>query len=659
MNMQSNRSCEIVVSLNNDLAFIKETVASMFDGGFPRENHVTFLGVNCDSAVVSYISTVADSIPEVDVQFIDGALVRAVNGILQDSEAEYTCFLSANVILPENWLASLLKALECNTNASATMPICNGVNSTSIALPAGCTINTMEWFFRSRTASVGPDLNMDASACVLLKNSCIRQVGLLDEHYQTLKWALLDFSICRSGTVPQVCLAEDTFVYQFPEKQTVELEADQVRFNSKPRSKQKLRATERHNRKEMSLVLSEVASDSRWSPLTTARETYRKMRTHYNHSEYLLMAQAALKGLLQFPGGSTPVVSKRFTSRMVRPNRLRVTYVLHNLTVAGGVISTIQLANELVLLGAEVRVVALYQYPETTDWKWYTQPIVYRNPDELIKNFPESDIAIATHWTTANWVAEVVRQGGAGKSVYFLQDYESWFYPESDVKSRSEVRRSYELIENKIVKSNWLHDLVEEDGFSSHKILLGLDLGVFYPRDVPVSDATTIIAMARPGTPRRGFNNLVRALSLIKSEFPATSIVLFGEDLSSRTIPFEYKGAGVVSSPDEMAELYSLATIFIDASDFQGFGRTALEAMACDTACILTNVGGLSEYARHDENCLLVPPDDSQAICSAFRSLENDTGLADRIRVNGLEVAKHFSHKIEARKTLEYFESIT
>ena len=81
--------------------------------------------------------------------------------------------------------------------------------------------------------------------------------------------------------------------------------------------------------------------------------------------------------------------------------------------------------------------------------------------------------------------------------------------------------------------------------------------------------------------------------------------------------------------------------------------------MACDTACILTNVGGLSEYARHDENCLLVPPGDPQAIFRAFCSLENNASLMDRIRKNGLDVSKRFSHKIEARKTLDYFESIT
>ena len=659
MNIPPKPDCEIVVPLCGDLASIQETVSSLVNCDRTLQHKITLLGVEGDTATVEYLLSVANADDAIDLGFIEHTQIDSINSILQSSSFKYTCFVASNAIFSDHWLESLISAIELKEDAFTAIPISNGGGSTAVPIPPGCSINTMDWFFRSRARRVSPDLYLHMPACVLFDNSIFEKFGFLDASYKTLKWALFDLAVFGAGFAPRTCLAENSYVYQFPEEKTEEFDQDRQYFYSKPYARRKIKALERHNKKEMSAILNEVAAESRWSPLTTARETYRKIRNHYHHGEFLPMIKAALVGAVQLPLGSTAVVSKRFTSKMVQPERLRVTYVLHNLTVAGGVISTVQLANELVLLGAEVRVVALYQYPETERWKWYTKPIIYRNPGELIKNFPESDVAIATHWTTASWVADVVKGGSAKKSVYFLQDYESWFFPESDQKSRAEVKGSYAIIDNKIVKSNWLRDLVESDGYSSQKILLGLDLGIFYPRDVPESKNISIIAMARPGTPRRGFGNLVSALHLIKSEFPSTSIMLFGENLSSESIGFEYEGVGVVSSPDKMAELYSMATVFIDASDFQGFGRTALEAMACNTACILTNVGGLSEYARHQENCLLVPPGDPQAICSAFRSLVNDTSLRSRIRSQGMEVAKHFSHKIEARKTLDYLELIT
>lgn len=657
MGMSSEYQCEIVVPLFGDLASIKETLSSLVNCRSTTQHKVTLLAVAGDRATVEYLSSVTDDV--IDLKIIEGSAIASINDILRASSSKYTCFISGNAIFSEHWLEKLVSAIELNAGTFAAIPLSNGGGSTAVPIPPGCSINTMSWFFNARTRRVSPDLYLDLPACVLFNNSIFEEFGFLDTNYCNLKWALLDFTVFSAEFAPRISLAETSFVFQFSDKSLTEFEQDREYFYSKPLAEKKLQTLQRHNKKQMSSILTEVAPGSRWTPLTTARETYRKIRNHYHRGELRSMIKAAVKGVLQLPRGSTAVVGKRFTSKMVQPEKLRVTYVLHNLTVAGGVISTIQIANELVLLGAEVRVVALYQYPETERWKWYTQPIIYRDANELIRNFPESDVAIATHWTTASWVEEIVKRGGAKESVYFLQDYESWFFPESDRKSRAEVKRTYAMIDNKIVKSNWLQDLIKGDGYPSKKIWLGLDLGIFYPRDVAHRDNVTIIAMARPRTPRRGFGTLISALDLIKTEFPSVSIVLFGDNLASHDIGFEYEGVGVVSSPDKMAELYSTATVFIDASDFQGFGRTALEAMACDTACILTNVGGLSEYARHEENCLLVPPGEPQAICDAFRLLIDDRSLCDRIRMRGMEVAQDFSHKVEAKKTLAYLESIT
>ena len=42
---------------------------------------------------------------------------------------------------------------------------------------------------------------------------------------------------------------------------------------------------------------------------------------------------ARLVGLARLPTSSTAIASKKFTSRMVCPQKLRVTYVLHNITL--------------------------------------------------------------------------------------------------------------------------------------------------------------------------------------------------------------------------------------------------------------------------------------------------------------------------------------
>jgi len=139
---------------------------------------------------------------------------------------------------------------------------------------------------------------------------------------------------------------------------------------------------------------------------------------------------------------------------------------------------------------------------------------------------------------------------------------------------------------------------------------------------------------------------------------PEVEIVLFGDDLSKQDIPFTYRDEWVITNQNRLAELYSTADVYLDGSDFQGFGRPALEAMACGAACVLTKVGGVTEYARDGENCLLVPPKSPEAFAEAILKILDDPDLKTRLIKGGQSTAQEYCHKREARETLEYFKSI-
>ncbi|MEZ5582687.1 MAG: glycosyltransferase family 4 protein [Candidatus Competibacteraceae bacterium] len=344
---------------------------------------------------------------------------------------------------------------------------------------------------------------------------------------------------------------------------------------------------------------------------------------------------------------------------LTRPNRLRVTYLVHKLVISGGVLSVFQLVNELILLGVEARIVALYEDPAVYEWsKLLTRPIIFRNEQELVRNCPDSDIVVATLWNTASWAVEIAKQNRAKHTVYFIQDYEPWFFPDSDAEKRRQVKATYGLIEHRIVMSDWLNDLLLQEGFSATKIALGMDLGRFYPRAM-LRSQPTVLAMARPGTPRRGFPATIAALARLKQLMPEVEIVLFGDRfLSYRRIPFPYRDEGVVFEQNRLAELYSEADVFLDGSDFQGFGRCALEAMACGPPCVLTEVGGVMEYAIEGENALLVPPRQPNAFVVAIKAILDDEALKNRLAEGGLATAKRYCHKSEAKATLAYFERL-
>jgi len=106
----------------------------------------------------------------------------------------------------------------------------------------------------------------------------------------------------------------------------------------------------------------------------------------------------------------------------------------------------------------------------------------------------------------------------------------------------------------------------------------------------------------------------------------------------------------------ELPYLYNAATLFVFPSLYEGFGLPPLEAMACGTPVITTDVSSLPEVVG--QAGLLVPPDDVDALAKAIESVLEDESLAARLSLAGLEQAKKFSWERCARQTLAIYKTI-
>jgi glycosyltransferase involved in cell wall biosynthesis len=95
--------------------------------------------------------------------------------------------------------------------------------------------------------------------------------------------------------------------------------------------------------------------------------------------------------------------------------------------------------------------------------------------------------------------------------------------------------------------------------------------------------------------------------------------------------------------------------VFVDASAYQAFGRTGLEAMACGAVPLLPALGGVHEYALHDENAVILAGGDPREIADAIVSLARDPGRLRRLREAGTRAALSFSIERAARGQLELF----
>jgi phosphoheptose isomerase len=83
---------------------------------------------------------------------------------------------------------------------------------------------------------------------------------------------------------------------------------------------------------------------------------------------------------------------------------------------------------------------------------------------------------------------------------------------------------------------------------------------------------------------------------------------------------------------DVLKHYYSAADVFVTTPWYEPFGITPVEAMACGTPVIGSNVGGIKFTVRDGETGYLVPPNDPDALAERLAHLYRHPRLASLIR---------------------------
>ena len=81
---------------------------------------------------------------------------------------------------------------------------------------------------------------------------------------------------------------------------------------------------------------------------------------------------------------------------------------------------------------------------------------------------------------------------------------------------------------------------------------------------------------------------------------------------------------------EKMPEQYNKYKVYVICSHYEGNPKTLLEAMACGSAVVGTDVPGIREVLRHEKNGLLVK-EDHNLLRSAILSLISDQSLCNKI----------------------------
>ncbi len=174
----------------------------------------------------------------------------------------------------------------------------------------------------------------------------------------------------------------------------------------------------------------------------------------------------------------------------------------------------------------------------------------------------------------------------------------------------------------------------------------------------PAPDAAPTILYVGRFDPYKNVPLLVEAFAAVRARVPQARLRLVGTpdprypEARQRAEALGVKDAvdwtGYVNDA-ALVEAYRGAAVFALPSRCEGFGLTALEALACGTPVVCSTGGSLPEVVG--EAALTVPPDDRAALTGALVRVLTDPALAARLRAAGPTRAATFSWARAAAET--------
>lgn len=153
-----------------------------------------------------------------------------------------------------------------------------------------------------------------------------------------------------------------------------------------------------------------------------------------------------------------------------------------------------------------------------------------------------------------------------------------------------------------VTVSNWLADQFKESYLNKYPLQViqnGIDLDVFKPtennfrKDNNCEDKFIVLGVSFGWSKRKGIDIFIDLCSMLPEEF---QIVMVGvSDDDRRQLPGNCIALGLTSNIRELVEIYSAADIFLNPSKEETMGLVTVEALACGTPVVTSNLTAVPE----------------------------------------------------------------
>lgn len=193
----------------------------------------------------------------------------------------------------------------------------------------------------------------------------------------------------------------------------------------------------------------------------------------------------------------------------------------------------------------------------------------------------------------------------------------------------------------------------------------GIDTDVFHPAAPPPpnfpKDVPTILFLGR-FDPRNGLSTLIEAFQRVKGKQRQAKLVVVGDGplrehyykQANGDKDILFVGAVLEGRPS----YYAHSTVYACPTTKASFGITLLEAMACETPIVCSDILGFRDVVVHEREALMVHCGDRAALADSLVRILDDQGLAIELGTTGRQNSLAYSWQTVTAEVLNVYQSV-
>lgn len=643
---RSGIKVDVVVPVYNALEDVKKCLLSIEQKNDGFDVRIIVVNDGSDSETTSWLKSFCNNSPTCTLieHRLNRGYTKAVNSGLELSDAPYVVTLNSDTIVTRGWLKALVRCINSDSKVGIAGPLSNAASWQNVPelydqagsfaineLSHGMTPDEMADIVAAASSRKYPRVPFVNGFCFMIKREVLTAIGVMDEKNFPVGYGEEnDFCIRAADAGFQLAVADDAYVFHAKSKSFGHARRKEL----SQEGDRALRA--KHTDQKVKELVAQVAN-------TTVLDRIR----------------ASIKGQIE---------EKAAYSNSRDPLSLEILFILPVGGGGGGAHSIVQEVSEMQRLGVAAKIAVraqdlpkyLQAYEDIEDAKKLFE--CFTDHEKLLEISADYDVVVGTIYSSMSLVKKIVDVYPHIVPAYYVQDYEPLFFPAGS-ENWEIARSSYTLVPNAILfaKTHWIANKVkQEHGVPVLKVLPSIDHAVYRPAPKGRGGKLRVAAMIRPQTPIRGADRTMRVFSRIAQENPGKIIFhLFGCDENEPRFTelqrdFDYTNHGVLTRP-AVAELLAKCDVFVDLSDYQAFGRTALEAMACGCAAVVPVHGGADEYAVDSVNSIVVDSLNEEECFARLNDLLRNRARVSYLQQAGLATAARYSVHAAAVSELNTF----